>query len=34
MIDFEDRKLRQFKSTKGTVLSDYIKLNPEKISYF
>merc|ERR1719326_2612960 len=30
IIDFQDRKLRQFKETKGRVLTDYVKLNPEK----
>lgn len=34
IIDFQDRKLRQFKSTKGQVLTDYVKANPEKTAYF
>lgn len=34
LIDFQDRKLRQFKSTKGSTLTDYVKENPEKNSYF
>merc|ERR1711959_27122 len=34
IIDFQDRKLRQFKSEKGKVLTDYVALNPEKKAYF
>merc|ERR1712137_1238144 len=34
IVDFHDRKLRQFKSAKGSVLSDYVKLYPEKSAYF
>merc|ERR1712110_728774 len=34
IVDFHDRKLRQFKSTRGSVLSDYVKLYPEKSAYF
>jgi len=34
IVDFNDRKLRQFKSTKGTVLTDYVKAYPEKSAYF
>jgi len=34
VIDFQDRKLRQFKSEQGRVLSDYVAANPEKKSYF
>jgi len=34
MIDFEDRKLIQFKSTKGQVLTDFVKKYPAKSSYF
>jgi elongation factor 3 len=34
IIDFQDRKLRQFKSEKGRVLSDYVAANPEKKAYF
>merc|ERR1711959_361657 len=34
IIDFQDRKLRQFKSEKGKVLTDYVAANPEKKSYF
>merc|ERR1711957_200681 len=34
LIDFQDRKLRQFKGTKGNVLMEYVKANPEKSAYF
>merc|ERR1712137_892484 len=34
IVDFNDRKLRQFKGTKGSVLNDYVKLYPEKSAYF
>merc|ERR1711896_81152 len=34
IVDFQDRKLRQFKSEKGKVLTDYVKAYPEKASYF
>jgi elongation factor 3 len=34
IIDFQDRKLVQFKSTKGTVLTDFVKANPAKEAYF
>merc|ERR1712100_445060 len=34
VVDFQDRKLVQFKSTKGSVLSDFVKANPEKSAYF
>merc|ERR1711998_700370 len=34
IIDFNDRKLRQFKSEKGRVLSDYVAAYPEKKAYF
>jgi len=34
MIDFEDRKLIQFKSEKGRVLTDFVAKYPEKKSYF
>jgi len=34
IIDFQDCKLRQFKGTKGTVLSKYVEENPEKEAYF
>jgi len=34
IVDFQDRKLRQFKSGKGTVLTDYVKAFPEKSAYF
>ena len=30
MIDFEDRKLIQFKSEKGRVLTDFVAKYPEK----
>merc|ERR1719197_1940124 len=34
MIDFEDRKLRQFKGDKGKVLTQYVEKYPEKSAYF
>merc|ERR1712110_1274330 len=34
IVDFHDRKLRQFKATKGEVLSKYVETYPEKASYF
>merc|ERR1712100_840605 len=34
IVDFQERKLRQFKATKGKVLTDYVKAYPEKASYF
>merc|ERR1712178_83798 len=34
IVDFNDRKLRQFKSEKGRVLTDYVKAYPEKAAYF
>merc|ERR1711937_898610 len=34
IVDFNDRKLRQFKSAKGSVLTDYVKAYPEKSAYF
>jgi len=34
IVDFQDRKLIQFKSAKGQVLSDFVKANPEKEAYF
>jgi elongation factor 3 len=34
VVDFHERKLRQFKSSKGQVLSDYVKAYPEKSAYF
>merc|ERR1719155_99966 len=34
IVDFQDRKLRQFKSEKGKVLTDYVKAYPEKAAYF
>merc|ERR1711971_230941 len=34
IVDFHDRKLRQFKSAKGNVLTDYVKAYPEKAAYF
>jgi len=34
LIDFQDRKLRQFKGAKGSVLEEYVKANPEKNAYF
>merc|ERR1712166_638554 len=34
IVDFNDRKLRQFKGTKGKVLEEYVALYPEKNAYF
>merc|ERR1711957_777821 len=34
VVDFNDRKLRQFKGEKGTVLTQYVELYPEKNAYF
>merc|ERR1712070_73354 len=34
IVDFHDRKLRQFKATKGEVLSKYVEAYPEKSAYF
>merc|ERR1712110_56152 len=34
IVDFPDRKLRQFKAAKGEVLSKYVETYPEKASYF
>merc|ERR1712193_548920 len=34
IVDFNDRKLRQFKANKGEVLSKYVEAYPEKASYF
>merc|ERR1711957_1163544 len=34
LIDFNDRKLRTFKGTPGTVLTEYVEKYPEKVSYF
>jgi elongation factor 3 len=34
IVDFHERKLRQFKGTKGRVLNEYVELYPEKKSYF
>ncbi|CAD7944084.1 unnamed protein product [Amoebophrya sp. A120] len=34
VIDFEDRKLIQFKSEKGRVLTDFVAANPAKKAYF
>jgi len=34
VIDFHDRKLRQFKGTKGDVLTKYVEAFPEKAAYF
>merc|ERR1712070_561240 len=34
IVDFHDRKLRQFKSAKGTVLTDFVEAYPEKSAYF
>merc|ERR1712166_396905 len=34
LIDFQDRKLRQFKGAEGSVLEEYVKANPEKNAYF
>merc|ERR1712176_1503269 len=34
IVDFHDRKLRQFKAKKGEVLSKYVEAYPEKKAYF
>merc|ERR1711976_395784 len=34
IVDFHDRKLRQFKATKGEVLTKYVEAYPEKKAYF
>jgi elongation factor 3 len=34
IVDFHERKLRQFKATKGEVLTKYVEQYPEKASYF
>merc|ERR1712195_103386 len=34
IVDFQDRKLRQFKAAKGEVLAKYVEAYPEKKSYF
>merc|ERR1719446_2020010 len=34
IVDFHDRKLRQFKAAKGSVLNEYVALYPEKNAYF
>merc|ERR1719197_1271341 len=34
IVDFNDRKLRQFKAAKGQVLSKYVEAYPEKGAYF
>jgi len=34
VVDFNDRKLRTFKGEKGTVLTQYVELYPEKNAYF
>merc|ERR1712139_460232 len=34
IVDFNDRKLRQFKAEKGQVLTKYVEAFPEKKSYF
>merc|ERR1711937_360055 len=34
IVDFHDRKLRQFKAEKGKVLTEYVSAYPEKASYF
>jgi len=34
IVDFNDRKLRQFKATKGEVLTKYVEAYPEKSAYF
>merc|ERR1712093_248446 len=34
IIDFQDRKLKTFKGTKGTVLTQFVEKNPEKKAYF
>jgi len=34
IVDFHERKLRQFKATKGEVLTKYVEAFPEKAAYF
>lgn len=34
IVDFQDRKLVQFKAAKGSVLTEFVKANPEKSAYF
>jgi elongation factor 3 len=34
LVDFEERKLRTFKGTKGAVLTEFVTANPEKQGYF
>merc|ERR1719238_1795752 len=34
IVDFDDRKLRQFKAAKGEALTKYVEAYPEKASYF
>merc|ERR1711871_1804638 len=34
IIDFQDRKLKTFKGTKGSVLTEFVEKYPEKKSYF
>merc|ERR1712048_1224376 len=34
IVDFNDRKLRQFKAAKGEVLTKYVECYPEKAAYF
>jgi len=34
IVDFQDRKLRQFKGDKGKVLTQFVDAYPEKASYF
>merc|ERR1712151_339980 len=34
IVDFNDRKLRQFKAEKGEVLTKYVETYPEKAAYF
>merc|ERR1712139_48487 len=34
IVDFHERKLRQFKATQGEVLTKYVEMYPEKASYF
>merc|ERR1712113_1160507 len=34
IIDFQDRKLKTFKGTKGTCLTQFVEKHPEKKSYF
>ena len=34
IVDFQDRKLRQFRGNKGTVLKEFVEAYPEKEGYF